>query len=81
MSIATATTMRQVRTQPLKFRARPQRRRLLHVYPLAAAMTYTTQELRSRTANGDAGFVLLRLDRFLPSRKRTKTTIYKQSKR
>ncbi len=65
MSMETATTECpttpcQLRSRLCKFMARPQRHRLLHGYPLAAAMPYADAEVRHRAANGDPAFVLPR---------------------
>lgn len=60
MSIATATATGELRARLSKFMARPQRHRLLHGYPLAAAMPYADREVRNRAANGDPEFVLPR---------------------
>jgi coproporphyrinogen III oxidase-like Fe-S oxidoreductase len=60
MSIATATATSELRARLSKFMARPQRHRLLHGYPLAAAMPYADREVRNRAANGDPEFVLPR---------------------
>ena len=60
MSTDTATTLCQFRTRLSKFMARPQRHRLLHGYPLAAAMPYADEEVRHRAADGDPAFVLPR---------------------
>jgi len=38
--------------------ARPQRHRLLHGYPLAAAMPYVNEQVRHRAANNDAEYLL-----------------------
>ena len=60
MSIAIANSPSGLRTRLSKFMARPQRHRLLHGYPLAAAMPYTDQAVRSLAANNDPQFVLPR---------------------
>ena len=57
MSIAVVNTPSQIRTRLSKFMARPQRHRLLHGYPLAAAMPYADQEIRNFAANRDPSFV------------------------
>jgi oxygen-independent coproporphyrinogen-3 oxidase len=46
------------RTLLLRYMARPQRHRLLHGFPLAAAMPYASQEVRRRAAEGDTDFCL-----------------------
>ena len=60
MSITTATETPPLRTRLLKFMARPQRHRLLHGYPLAAAMPYADHEITSRAASGDSSFAFSR---------------------
>ncbi len=60
MSTDTATTLCQLQTRLSEFMARPQRHRLLHGYPLAAAMPYADEEVRHRAADGDPAFVLPR---------------------
>lgn len=57
MSLAVVNTPSQLRTRLSKFMARPQRHRLLHGYPLAAAMPYADQEIRNLVANRDPSFV------------------------
>lgn len=47
-----------LRSRLLKYMARPQRHRLLHGYPLAAAMPYANCEVRERAASGDGDFCL-----------------------
>lgn len=60
MSIATVSTEHRLRTRLHRFMSRPQRHRLLHGYPLAAAMPYADEDARTRAANGDAAFMLPR---------------------
>jgi len=58
MSIEVAEPVCQLTARLSKFMARPQRHRLLHGYPLAAAMPYSDPQVRHRAANGDPAFVL-----------------------
>jgi oxygen-independent coproporphyrinogen-3 oxidase len=58
MPTATAASTDQLRHRLLKFMARPQRHRLLHGYPLAAAMPYADREVRNRVASGDPEFLV-----------------------
>ncbi len=60
MSINVAFPTCQLRARLSKFMARPQRHRLLHGYPLAAAMTYSDEQVRCRAARRDPAFVLPR---------------------
>ncbi len=54
MSMPSALTTDHLRSRLLKYMARPQRHRLLHGYPLAAAMPYADSDVRQRATNGDA---------------------------
>ena len=60
MSIATVTAEQPLRARLHRFMSRPQRHRLLHGYPLAAAMPYADHEARRRAANGEPAFLLPR---------------------
>lgn len=60
MSLHVASTPYHLRTRLHKFMARPQRHRLLHGYPLAAAMPYADEKVRHRAANSDPEFLLPR---------------------
>ncbi len=60
MSLAVVNTPSELRTRLLKFMARPQRHRLLHGYPLAAAMPYADQEIRNLAATRDPSFEFTR---------------------
>lgn len=54
MSLASSPASNRLRARLLKLMARPQRHRLLHGYPLAAAMPYANRNVRSRAASGHA---------------------------
>ena len=58
MQIATTAAEHHLQARLHRFMSRPQRHRLLHGYPLAAAMPYADNEARSRAASGDSAFVL-----------------------
>jgi oxygen-independent coproporphyrinogen-3 oxidase len=60
MSIHVASKASQLHARLSKFMARPQRHRLLHGYPLAAAMPYVDEQVRLRASNIDPEFVLPR---------------------
>jgi hypothetical protein len=57
MSLQTASTACQLRARLSEFMARPQRHRLLHGFPLAAAMPYVDEQVRHRAAGGDPEFL------------------------
>lgn len=58
MSLPVAETQDRLRSGLLKLMTRPQRHRLLHGYPLAAAMPFADCEVRQRAISGDADFCL-----------------------
>jgi coproporphyrinogen III oxidase-like Fe-S oxidoreductase len=60
MSLRVASTACQLNARLFKFMARPQRHRLLHGYPLAAAMPYVDEHVRHRVANNEPQFLLPR---------------------
>ncbi|WP_146679450.1 Fe-S oxidoreductase [Pirellula sp. SH-Sr6A] len=60
MSVDTLLSTRSLRARLAKFMSRPQRHRLLHGYPLAAAMRFAGEDERQRAAHCDPKFVLSR---------------------
>lgn len=53
----TQSTTDRIESRLKKLLARPQRHRLLHGYPLAAAMPFANQEVRTRAVNREPGLV------------------------